>query len=85
VKFSALAASSLDVEVMAWFQTTDWGEFQLIRQEVLLRFMEVVERAGTSIAFPTRTVHLGGEAVNALQALAAARSGDGAAASSHRA
>jgi MscS family membrane protein len=84
VKFSALAASSLDVEVMAWFQTTDWGEFQLIRQEVLLRFMEVVERAGTSIAFPTRTVHLGGEAVDALQALASARSGDGATASSHR-
>jgi MscS family membrane protein len=84
VKFSALAASSLDVEVMAWFQTTDWGEFQLIRQEVLLRFMEVVERAGTSIAFPTRTVHLGGEAVDALQALASARSGAGAPASSHR-
>jgi MscS family membrane protein len=83
VRFSELAASSLDVEVMAWFETSDWGEFQLIRQEVLLRFMEIVERAGTSIAFPTRTVHLGGEAVDALQALA--RSGDGATTSSHRA
>jgi MscS family membrane protein len=83
VRFRELAASSLDVEVMAWFETSDWGEFQLIRQEVLLRFMEIVERAGTSIAFPTRTVHLGGEAVDALQALA--RSGDGATTSSHRA
>jgi MscS family membrane protein len=80
VRFSALAASSLDIEVMAWFETSDWAEFQLIRQELLLRFMEVVERAGTSIAFPTRTVHLGGEAVDALHALA--RSGDGASASS---
>jgi MscS family membrane protein len=58
VRFKELAASSLDIEVMAWFQTPVWAEFQLIRQEVLLGFMEVVERAGTSFAFPTRTVHL---------------------------
>ena len=43
---------------MAWFQTPEWSEFQRIRQEVLLGFMEVVERAGVSFAFPTRTVHL---------------------------
>jgi MscS family membrane protein len=34
------------------------AEFQLIRQEVLLQFMGVVEDAGTSFAFPTRTVHV---------------------------
>ena len=78
VRFSALAASSLDIEVMAWFRTSDWSEFQLIRQELLLRFMDVVERAGTSIAFPTRTVHLGGEAVDALRAVSrGSREGDG--------
>jgi MscS family membrane protein len=58
VRFKELAASSLDIEIMAWFQTPDWGEFQVIRQGVLLAFMEVVERAGTSFAYPTRTVHL---------------------------
>jgi MscS family membrane protein len=58
VRFKEIAASSLDIEVMAWFETEEWSEFQLIRQEVLLQFMEVVERAGTSLAFPTRTVHL---------------------------
>jgi MscS family membrane protein len=58
VKFQALGASSLDIEVMAWFTTSDWGEFQGIRQEILLGFVEVVERAGTSFAFPTRTVHV---------------------------
>lgn len=50
--------SSLDIEVMAWFTTTDFDEFKAIRQAVLLGFMEVVQRAGTSFAFPTRTVHL---------------------------
>jgi MscS family membrane protein len=58
VRFGAFGASSLDIDVMAWFQTSDWGEFQLIRQEVLLQFMDVVEQAGTAFAFPTRTVHL---------------------------
>ena len=58
VRFKELAASSLDIEIMAWFETRDWGEFQLIRQEILLQMMSVVERAGTSIAFPTRTLHL---------------------------
>lgn len=58
VRFSAFGASSLDIEVMAWFQTTDWGEFQRIREGVLLQFMEVVEQAGTAFALPTRTVHL---------------------------
>jgi MscS family membrane protein len=57
-RFGALGTSSLDIEVMAWFQTSDWGEFQLIRQDVLLAFMEVVESAGSSFALPTRTVHL---------------------------
>lgn len=64
VRFKELGASSLDIEVMAWFQTPDWGEFQLIRQEILLSFMETVEKAGTSFAFPTQTLHLvsgGGE------------------------
>lgn len=58
VRFAELAASSLNIEVMAWFTTSDWSEFQLIRQEVLLSFMDVVESAGTSFAFPTTTVHL---------------------------
>jgi MscS family membrane protein len=60
VRFLAFADSALQVELMAWFQTTDFSEFRGIRQEVLLGIMEVVERAGTSFAFPTRTVHLVG-------------------------
>ena len=38
--------------------TADFGEFTRIRQELYLRFMELVERAGTSFAFPTQTVHV---------------------------
>jgi MscS family membrane protein len=58
VAFSQFGASSLDIEVVAWFQTESPLEFNHYRQEVLLDFMRVVEEAGTSFAFPTRTVHL---------------------------
>lgn len=67
VRFVALAESSLDIEVMAWFTTTDWNEFLEIREAVLLAFMEVVEREGCSFAFPTRTVHLAGNVADAVR------------------
>jgi MscS family membrane protein len=57
-KFSALGPSSLDIDVMCWFQTADYDQFRRIRQEVLLGILRIVEEAGTSIAFPTRTVHV---------------------------
>ncbi len=58
VRFSSFGASSLDIEIMAWFQVTEWSDFQLVRQDVLLSFMEVVERAGSSFAFPSRTLYV---------------------------
>ena len=57
VHLKELGASSLDIEVSAWFQVPD-SEFPAIRQEMLIRFMEEVEGAGTALAFPTRTVHV---------------------------
>lgn len=58
VRFGAFGASSLDIEIMAWFEVPTWADFQLCRQQVLLEFMGVVEAAGSSFAFPTQTVHL---------------------------
>jgi MscS family membrane protein len=58
VRFTEFGASSLDIEIMCWFEVPDYNAFRLCRQEVLLGFMEVVEKAGSSFAFPTRTVHL---------------------------
>jgi MscS family membrane protein len=58
VRFRSLGESTLDVEVVAYFATTNWDEFTLIRQELLLRLLEIVERAGTSLAFPTRSIEI---------------------------
>jgi MscS family membrane protein len=60
VRLTELKEWAMNVEVVAWFQTADWNAFTGIRQDLLLRFMEIVERAGTSLAVPTREVRLAG-------------------------
>lgn len=57
VVFTGFGQWSLDVEVMAWLQTQDFGEFRGLRQELLLKFLEVIEQAGSALAYPTRTIH----------------------------
>ncbi|MGQ0765822.1 MAG: mechanosensitive ion channel family protein [Gemmatimonadota bacterium] len=51
VRLRDFTPNGLVVEVQSWFQALDFEEFRVIRQEVLLSFMDVVERAGTSMAF----------------------------------
>jgi MscS family membrane protein len=58
VRLVGLGEFSLNIDVQAAFSTTDWNEFLDIRQELLLRFIEVVASEGSAFAFPTRTVQL---------------------------
>jgi MscS family membrane protein len=58
--FTGLSQSALDVEVLCWFETRDFAEFRALRQQVLFGIMRIVEQAGTSFAFPTRTLHVVG-------------------------
>jgi MscS family membrane protein len=57
-RLAAFGASSLDLEVLCWLQTSDFGEFRDFRQEALLGIMRIVRETGTSLAFPTQTVHV---------------------------
>ncbi len=59
VRFVGFGAHSLDLEVFAYVDTTDFGEFVKIREDILLRFMDIVEQAGTGFAFPSQTLYLG--------------------------
>jgi MscS family membrane protein len=63
VRFTEFGASSLDILVQYFANTTDWAEHLRVREEVNLRLMGLVEEMGLQIALPTRTVHLvgGGE------------------------
>ena len=52
VRFLRLGASSLDVDVFAYVLAMDWAHFLEIQEELLMRINDVVQGAGTEIAFP---------------------------------
>ena len=49
--------SAIKLRARAWFQTIEYNEFLDIRHRVLLAFLQIVARHGSSFAYPTRTVH----------------------------
>ena len=58
VRFLRLGAYTLDIELFVYLFATDWNRFLEIQESLLLQVMEIVERAGTEIAFPSQTLHL---------------------------
>ena len=56
VVFTDIAEWSLHIEVTAWFQVIRLIDLARIRQELLLRFMDIVEQQGTAFAYPARAV-----------------------------
>ena len=57
-RFFRVAPSSLDIEIVSYIFAADWSAFLEIQEGLLLRIMEIVEEAGSSLAFPSQTVHL---------------------------
>ncbi len=53
----ALTDSAIRMRVMAWFDTRDHAEFLGIRHRMLLDFLRIVQRNGSNVAFPSRTVY----------------------------
>jgi len=53
VRLTAFGEYYLEVELYAYAITPAWPEFLEIREDVLLRVMEIVERSGTRLALPT--------------------------------
>lgn len=50
--------SSVDFFIYTFTKTTDWAFFHEIKEDVLFKINEIVEKHGGEIAFPTRTVHV---------------------------
>ena len=52
------SASSLDFFIYCSTRTAVWAEFHRVKQDVLLKILEIVENHGAEVAFPTTTVHV---------------------------
>jgi len=59
IRFVGFGAYSLDLELFAYVNTSDWNEFLGIREDIYLRIMDIIEASGTGFAFPSQTLYLG--------------------------
>jgi MscS family membrane protein len=53
VRFTGFGRYYLEIELYAYAMTSAWPEFLSIRQNVLVKVMEIIGRSGTRLALPT--------------------------------
>lgn len=56
VNFNAYGASSLDFFIYTFTKTVNWIEFHTVKEDVMLKIIEIVHGHGADFAFPTRTL-----------------------------
>ncbi len=83
VRLIDIAGAAPTVEVMAYILTQDFNEFAAVREDVLLRIMDIVDGSGSGLALPAQTLYLGRDAglakdkaENAAQKIAELRDGN---------
>ncbi len=58
VNFDSYGASHIEFFIYTFTKTTDWVTYHEIKQDVLMKIMNIVHEHGAEFAFPTRTLHL---------------------------
>ena len=58
VNFDRFAPSSLDFFVYCFTKTRNWARYHAVKQDVMLQILDIVDRHGAEVAFPTSTVHV---------------------------
>jgi MscS family membrane protein len=59
IRFIAIDSSALTLELFCYILTRNVPEFLAIREDLLLRIMDIVKDSGTDFAFPSQTLYLG--------------------------
>jgi MscS family membrane protein len=57
IRFANFDTSALRLEISSYVLTRDAVEFAAIREDLLLRIMDIVEKSGSGFAFPSQTVY----------------------------
>ena len=58
VNFNSFAPSSLDFFIYTFTKTTNWEKFHNIKQDILLKILQIIAANEADVAFPTSTIHL---------------------------
>lgn len=83
VRLTDIAGTSLSIELVSYIMTRDFNEFAAIREDLLLRIMDVMEDSGGGLALPGQTLYLSRDSgmdkektENALKKVAELRDGN---------
>ena len=58
ITFSEMADCSLNLQVICWFQTTDFLAFTQAKEEITFRILEEFGKAGLDFAFPSQSIYI---------------------------
>jgi len=62
VRLIDIAGGSPSIEVLTYILTQDFNEFAAVREDLLLRMLDIVEDAGSGLALPSQTLYIGRDA-----------------------
>jgi MscS family membrane protein len=62
IRFASFDTSALNLDIFSYVLTRDFAEFTAIREDLLLRIMDIVEKSGTGFAFPSQTLYFSRDA-----------------------
>jgi MscS family membrane protein len=58
VRLIDIAGTSLTLEVFSYILTRDYNEYAAIREDLLLRMLDIVEDSGSGLALPAQTLYI---------------------------
>jgi MscS family membrane protein len=58
VRFTGFGASSLDLEIFSYVRARDVSDYLEVAEDLNLRIMDAVAKAGTGFAFPSQTLYV---------------------------
>jgi len=58
VRIDRFSDSSIDIMLYCFTNTTQWGEWLVIKEQLAYAVKDIVERAGTSFAFPSQSLYV---------------------------
>ena len=61
IRLAKLAESAMELEMQAYVLTREYDDYAAVREDLLLRIMDIVESCGTALSSPSQTVFLARE------------------------
>ncbi|UII25088.1 mechanosensitive ion channel family protein [Fulvivirga maritima] len=58
IRFTGFGPDYLPLEIFAYVRAIDYNGFLEVKEDLLLRIMDIVEESGTGFAFPSQTIYM---------------------------